>query len=76
VVTVSLAKIRGEAVAPGAQAAQMESRGRIEAPKQLQGGQGDGEGKGKRGRCRQFLNQRREREGVAPWQKKEGGWRG
>jgi hypothetical protein len=67
VMTASLAKIRCEAAAPDARAAQIEPTGRREAVKRLWGGRGDGEGKGKLGWCRRFLNRRREREGVALW---------
>jgi hypothetical protein len=67
VMAVSPAKIYGETAAPDARAVQMEPRGRREAAKRLRGGRGDREGKGKRGRCWQFLNRRREREGVVSW---------
>jgi hypothetical protein len=49
VVAVSLAKFHGEAAALGARATPMGSRGRREAAKWLQGGQGDKDERGEMG---------------------------
>jgi hypothetical protein len=49
VMAASPTKIRGEAAALGARAAEMEPKGRREVVKRLWGGRGDGEGKGEMG---------------------------